>query len=84
MLEAAGRDDVCVPGGAVVDGDIRSGGVRRPRCIGLVRPSGGNTVILFCMHARTKGEEYSAGGDVLWRRWKKKGKLAQIVRKCNE
>ena len=41
--------DGCVPGGAVVGGEVRIGGVRHHRHTGLVRRSGGDAVICFCM-----------------------------------
>ena len=52
----------CVPGGAVVGGDVGSGGVRYNFHIGLVRRSGGDAVICFYMTARTEGTAYSAVG----------------------
>ena len=39
----------CVPKGAVIGGEASSGGVRCRCCIGLVRRSGGNMVICFCI-----------------------------------
>ena len=48
-------EDICVPRGAVVGGEVDRGGVRCHHCIGLVRRLGGDTVILFHMTARTKG-----------------------------
>ena len=55
LLEAAGRDYGCVPGGAVVGGEVSSGGVCRHHCISLVLRSGGDTVICFFMPAQTEG-----------------------------
>ena len=88
-VEAAAleAEDGCVPGGAVVGREVGSGGIRCNIHIGIVRRSGGEAVICFCMPARTKGTAYSViGGGALYRRRRQslKGKLAQIVRKCNE
>ena len=83
-----GQDDGCIPGGAVVGGEVSSGGVRLPRCIGLVLRSGGDAVICFCMPARTEGGRtmsvvaYSggAGGGG----GGEKGSRRRFVGKCNE
>ena len=63
-------EDRCVPGGAVVGGEVRISGVRRHRHVDLIRRSGGDAVILFCMAAQTEETAYSVvGGGVLcwWR-----------------
>ena len=68
---ASEADDGCVLRGAVVGGEVRSGGVCRHHHIGLVWQSGGNTVICFRMTAQTEGMAYSVvGGGVIcrWRR----------------
>ena len=46
---------------------------------------GGDAVLLFIMPVQIKEAEYSVGGGALcWLWWKrKKGKLAQMLRKCN-
>ena len=87
VATALEAEDGCVPGGAVVGREVGSGGIRCNIHIGIVRRSGGEAVICFCMPARTKGTAYSViGGGALYRRRRQslKGKLAQIVRKCNE
>ena len=79
-------EDGCVPGGAVVGKEVRSGGICCYCHIGLVQWSGGNAVICFCMPARTEGETHSIVGEGVlyrWRRRRRKGELVQIVRKCN-
>ena len=69
-VTASESEDRCVPGGAVVGGEVRSGRVRRHRHIGLVQWSGGNEVICFRMPAQTEGTAYSVvGGDVLCKCW---------------
>ena len=82
-MEAAGGDDGCVTGGAVVGIEARSGGIHHHHCIGLVFNLGGDAVIYFCMPSRTKGESYYVGGGVLCQRQRQKGKLAQMMRKYN-
>ena len=61
LLEAAGRDDGCVPRGVVGVGEVISGEVHCHRCIVLVRSLGGDAVICFCMPAQTEG-----GGLLCW------------------
>ena len=58
-------EDGCVPRGAVVGGEVGSGGVRRHCHIALVCRSGGNVVVCFYMTIRTKGGVYSIGGSAL-------------------
>ena len=80
-------EDGCITGGAVVGGEVRSGGVCHHHHIRIVRRSGGDAVIFFRMPAQTEGTAYSVvGGGVLcrWRRQSRKGKLTQISSKCNE
>ena len=54
----------------MVGGEVSSSRVRCRRCTGIVRRLGGNVVILFFMHARTKGESYYVGGYAIcwWER----------------
>ena len=69
----------------MVDGEVGSVRVCPIHCIGLFRRSGGDAVICFCMHDKTKGDVYSISGGALCWLWgrRRKVKLAQIVRKCN-
>ena len=68
---------------AVVGREDRSRGVRRSCLIGLFDGGGRSGHMLLHAHP-IEGEAYSIGGGVLWRRQRRKGKLAQIVRKSNE
>ena len=81
MLESAGRYDGCVSGGVVIGGGVSSGGVRRYCSIGLVWWLVTDAVICFCMPSQTEGEAYSVGGRLIYQRRRRKGKLAQIMRK---
>ena len=62
VLGALGQEYGCVPGGAVVGGEVGSGGIHCHSRIGLVRRSEGNAVICFRMTSQTKGAEYSVCG----------------------
>ena len=71
VMVASKAEGGCVPGDAVVDGEVGSGRVRRNFGIGLVWRSGGDAVICFRMPDQTKGASSSVvGGGVIcwWRR----------------
>ena len=87
VAAALETEDGCVPGGAVVGGEVNSGGLCHRNHISIVWRSGSYAVTCFRMPARTEGTAYSVvGGGVLcqWRRQSRKGKLPQIESKCNE
>ena len=86
-------DHGCVPGGVVVEEEVGSGGVCSHCHISLVRQLGAMRSYAFAFPPKPRGrhilslvEAYSVGGGAFyqWRRWRQKGKLAQIVRKCIE
>ena len=62
LLEATGRDDGCVPGGAVVGVAVGSSRVHRNSRIGLAQRSGGDAAVYFRMPYQTKGMAYSVVG----------------------
>ena len=68
MVEKKAEDGY-IPVGAVVGGEVFSGGVRFHCHIGPGRRSGGDAVVCFCMPAQTKGTEYFVVGGELICRW---------------
>ena len=64
----------------------RSGWQRGPVAARDLSAVGGDAVLLFLMTAQMEGAAYSViGGALYWFQWRRrKGKLAQIVKKCNE
>ena len=69
VSEAASEaENGCFPRGAVVGGEVGSGGVIFHPHISLVWRSGGDAVICFSIPARTEGTSYSVvgGGALCW------------------
>ena len=67
---ASEADYGCVPGGAVVGGEVGSSEVHHHYRISLVQRLGGNAVISFCMIDQTEVTAYSVvGGGVLCWCW---------------
>ena len=82
MAEAASEaEDGCVPGGAVVDREVGSGGVRHHIHIVLFWKSGGDAVICFCMLAQNKGTAYFAVGGGVLCRWQRTLSVAELEAK---
>ena len=69
VAAAVDAEDGCVPGGAVVGGEVSSGGACHHNHISIVWRSGGDAVTCFRMPAQTEETAYSVvGGGVIYRR----------------